>query len=872
MINEAKYSPLIQKTAPEMPQAPEADIYERRYQTLPTHLTGMVHDEWALWRNVVVRGAGFPIAWILELAASSCAELADRLRYLEVEVMQASEMASYHIRARQIATNDEQEQRMLSQVLKALKKGRLETIPKLVELEHVRTLRKKLQVCQQEFAQAYELATQQNSHALRQIAEDKQFREAIIWQNRIALHASIAALLRHDPAQRGAEQRRREALVANYIQRYCTKNESIGFFGPLGWASFSSDVDTIAFQPGKALLASRDVYFEGWAIDSLAEVIATDTSVLPYCKPRLLPHVLLEGALLIVPFARPVKLTSRQALILQYCNGKRAAKDIARRVLEESDGQITNEADVYTVLTHLRSMKRITWTLEVPTEGTPRSHPEQRLRAVLAGIEDQQLRQEKLVLLDTLVQARDVVRQAAGDADTLDTAFGHLEETFTALTHKESHRASGRIYAGRTLVYEDCRRDIEMKLGPQFVQALEQPLALLLQSARWFTYETATRYRKAFCQAFADLKAETGKDRINFANFWLWAQPLLFDESAERPIDGVIKDFQERWLYILATLPYERRASYTSKELRPFVQEVFTAPGPGWKDACYHSPDILVRATSTDAISQDDYELILGELHIATNTQQHQAFIEQYPDPDRLISFVVSDIPEPRIVPILSQQRFPATRMRPAFNAAKDIRLVYSADVVPDQSAQVLAISELEITQQGETLVAETKDGQCFDIIEVFAEFLSRIVYKEFNLLPTGRYMPRMTVDRMVIMRETWSFHPTELSFTHEKDAGKRFMLVNSWAQAHHIPRFVFLKVASEFKPTFIDMTSPVYVEAFVKLVRYNQENGQENDLLHLSEMLPEPDQTWLTDNKDHHYSCELRMVAVDMIKNVVIR
>lgn len=74
-----------------------------------------------------------------------------------------------------------------------------------------------------------------------------------------------------DKSQRLSERQRREELVANYLQRYCVKNDSIGFFGPLCWARFADQEERIKAKPGAGLLETRGVYFEGWCIDALAE-------------------------------------------------------------------------------------------------------------------------------------------------------------------------------------------------------------------------------------------------------------------------------------------------------------------------------------------------------------------------------------------------------------------------------------------------------------------------------------------------------------------------------------------------------------------------------------------------------------------------
>jgi Lantibiotic dehydratase, N terminus len=70
------------------------------------------------------------------------------------------------------------------------------------------------------------------SERLRDVARDPVFREAVAWQSREAL-ASAVAKLASDVRESPARRRRQEEVVAGYWQRYCAKNDTIGFFGPL---------------------------------------------------------------------------------------------------------------------------------------------------------------------------------------------------------------------------------------------------------------------------------------------------------------------------------------------------------------------------------------------------------------------------------------------------------------------------------------------------------------------------------------------------------------------------------------------------------------------------------------------------------------
>src|SRR6202035_1219433 len=88
------------------------------------------------------------------------------------------------------------------------------------------------------YAAEFTAAVGRLSAALHEAASLPALREAVAWQNRHALTTGIDALVRRgpQPAKRNAQHRQHEALVASYLQRYCAKNDTIGFFGPVGWA------------------------------------------------------------------------------------------------------------------------------------------------------------------------------------------------------------------------------------------------------------------------------------------------------------------------------------------------------------------------------------------------------------------------------------------------------------------------------------------------------------------------------------------------------------------------------------------------------------------------------------------------------------
>lgn len=86
------------------------------------------------------------------------------------------------------------------------------------------------------------------------LAGDPGFREAVTWQNRAALRNAVD---RVSPADSGGRQRRRLETVASYWQRYCAKNDTIGFFGPLAWGQFTDDGPALSVRSGALVAPSR---------------------------------------------------------------------------------------------------------------------------------------------------------------------------------------------------------------------------------------------------------------------------------------------------------------------------------------------------------------------------------------------------------------------------------------------------------------------------------------------------------------------------------------------------------------------------------------------------------------------------------------
>jgi hypothetical protein len=103
---------------------------------------------------------------------------------------------------------------------------------------------------------------------LREVARDEAFREAVTWQNPAALANALDRLAAGEPAK-PSRARQREETVASYWQRYCAKNDTIGFFGPLAWGRIRDDGPPLGLHGGE-LIRERSVHLEAWGVQALA--------------------------------------------------------------------------------------------------------------------------------------------------------------------------------------------------------------------------------------------------------------------------------------------------------------------------------------------------------------------------------------------------------------------------------------------------------------------------------------------------------------------------------------------------------------------------------------------------------------------------
>lgn len=723
-------------------------------------------DRWRLWEQFALRGPGFPAAGVLRLAPAGIAEAADKVAHGDLA---GREWAA--------------------------------------------------------FEDLFGEAAVATARVLQDIARAPDFRAAVAWQNRPVLRSGIEPFLAWTPtaAGRTSMPRQREELVAHYWQRFCVKNDTIGFFGPVGWGRWDTDARGIEVDPGEGLVSRTNVYFASWAIDTLAKTIGADPDLSGWIAPRRVPFVRITDEGVVVPGRPPQAVSADLLAVLAACDGTTPARDL--------------EAD--SALTELVRRRWIVWKLEVPADARPERH----LRAWLDRVGDTAARDRGLAMLDVLERGRDAV--AAAGPDELVETLSAVEADFLALTEVAAVREKGSGTAPcRAIVYSDSTRSATARLGVDMAVHLA-PLDLLLTAAAWLTSTVAERIMGRVRELFDQLGP------VDLATFWFACMPVLHGSTDAADVQ---REFWERWGEILPE--GAKRVQVSSVDIADQVRAAFGGTRPGWTAARYFSPDLMIT---------DSGDLVLGELHVASNTLGSSLFVNQHPEPAELLAATTVDHPDPRLLPVLPKEHRSrlSARIRHSLVRDEDYHVSLVDHTVDPARPRTVLSADVQVAEREGGLVAVLPDGAEFDLADVFSHVLTTTVMDLFRLLPESDHAPRVTVDRMVVARETWRFSADELAFASDKSEARRFTLGRRWRAGRQLPRFVFVVSPTEPRPFFVDFDSPVYVAIFLKAVR---RLGRTDPLgkFTVTEMLPTPDQTWLVDDEGRGYTSELRFVAVE--------
>lgn len=677
---------------------------------------------------------------------------------------------------------------------------------------------------------------------------DDAFLAALTWQN-IAVVDTWAGRLAEQARAGGprhtTRRNERERVVARYAQRYAAKNESVGFFGAVGWGLVDPDAAGVTWTGGLAPRRAT-VSFEVWAIRELSRAWADEEPVRPFVPVRLNPACTVRGRHLLRPRRPPLELDAdTSAVITAVGDGSRYQRVVTAAA--EATGR--EPAVIADRVETLRAGGAVLVEFPVPFDEWPERH----LRDQVTGIPDGDVRALLTGRLDRLDAARERTRAVATDPVRLRAALHALGEEISA-SGGRSGRTIGPDDLGRSAVYLDCRRDLDVRLGAPAVEELGPPLSVLLNSADWLAAEVADTVSEHLRAAFHTVRAR--REVVTLADLQTAATEALV--PGNRLVAPVLEDFQLRWAEIL-TKDGAAPTALSVARVRALADVLFPRVEPRWAAARHHTPDLLLYEKPDGTRGW-----VLGELHVALNTLESRLFATQCDERDELVAASAVDFAAGRIVPVYppdgaanNSRTYPPPALDPPgvfryWSFAADSGHEHGVSSTP---ATAIVVEEVD----GELI--GVADGWQARVSDFLGEFLTALTVNLFKLRAPSGHAPRVSIGDLVVCRESWRFRTDDVPLPRSRDRDYTYQGLRLWAERQGLPRHVFVRVPHELKPVYVDFAAPALLDNFARLVRAAADRA--GNWVEVTEMLPDAGALWMRDHAGLRYTTEFRMVAV---------
>lgn len=821
-------------------------------QGSPSSIQAIVHPV------AVVRLAGFPFDWLLELCwsvPSSYLEIErrrDEARAQALAALGGWDFGGLSKPLRKAAVGVQRALRLARELptphLAAVRQALPPPVAQALELFQQRSLL--LDQATQAVSADEEGALKAVRERLHTHASHPRFQEAVFLQSPSA-YSRITSLAATSLDEAGTATRRRENVVAMFLQRFCAKNDTNSYFGPSGVVQWGAE-ESGALRVGPELF--RRVYLSDWAIVAVGRALADGP--LPELKAaRANPTVRKIGGAYLWQ-------------VLEHGAAGELKRDYCQAQLEP--GQLA-------LLRHLEEPKRLEQAsavlgrpvaaevAELAEQGlVPKTpvllpsdvyDPDQALLANLGGLPESPARDAAVASVRELAALRTRFQAAAlPDRQRL---LEELEAGVSRATGEPARRGGGQHYSDRLLLHEDC--GVRVTGGPISASGRAAVQAILpLFSAFTFVPLAIERARlSAWFRRHAPNGRRVPLIEVEFA---------LDDQQVAAAAHG------DPTVEALASIPAQLVATFERALSRPGpgeaarlgVAELEAAlAGFTWAgvDASYVSVDVMVERVAGHET------VLLGECHGIFGPQS--TFFDPLPDSDRLHRELRDAarklVPRGRPAELIMARTHKDDARHPIGELDLEIGGLSSRP-----RAEVVRHCEVDVFQDERgVLRLDTPKGEIVPLITNFSYPIislvspvppahSEVLEKYFppSMLPArfrDGHCPRLMLGDVVVRRASWKIKADELRGAFEPGP-LLSVRAERLRRLHGLPRWVFAMVPGEPKPIYLDFHSPVFLLALGRLL-----GTSDATCVSLSEMLPGPNGLSL-DSEEGRRTSEIRL------------
>ncbi|MEO2258724.1 lantibiotic dehydratase [Paenibacillus amylolyticus] len=680
---------------------------------------------------------------------------------------------------------------------------------------------------------------------IMEVAADPHFQEAVYFSS----PSAFQALERHmklwqQSGEEGPalnkEVRKNESLIFGYLQRFCTKNDTTSFFGPINYGRFDRNNAhslEIKHTEGRKL-QRKAASFSQWCIRAMTSRISSDPAVRRHIAPRKNPLVTIEDNRLKYHFTdRTRTLPDVYLSLLQHIDGQTKPDELSRLT------EVPTENIEY-MLGQLKKIEVIRHEIELCATRVP-------LLEDLQGIVEQ-LPPAARDRWDSFVKEAVTLRDQFEASDWPEKArvFEAAEQWFESWHPDEVRRKGGTLYGDRLILTEDCVGSVNhLQIGGKLYERLSKQSVLVLEflkipaALRWLDYQEAA------LGIFDELKEE--RSSIAYTEII-----HRLDDPGVPFVSSRVKEFEEKASSLLTETSEgyvldEQQVTQLIREYEDTIDQVYShAP------FSFPSPDLMIAAHSMKDLEEDTYQIVLGEIHDDWSTiydgvfgfyhpenealkKEMQDFISAFPMSHQMSS-VVSNRRHKHITPEL-----PGWTIELASKSTKSSR-------------QVIPIGEVNVVKQGERLTLDYRGKEIIlypgDVRTIAhgAFSLPRII--SIDLLDTLEHtpLPRIYIGEMVYQRKKWRINTQDYKSTSIPSGYELLKEGYKFKAAYHLPTQFFVKWSNTEKPVFVDIRNYWALDWLFRMMKNSSS-------IEITEFLPGAEQLFW-EGEHGKQTCEFRM------------
>ena len=666
--------------------------------------------------------------------------------------------------------------------------------------------------------------------ALRGLYQSERLQEALWWQNPPFAKNTLPALLRGDCLHDSSKSRRRLRKFVSYLQRYCAKNEVIGFFGPVGFGNLVEGLKAPKESDGD-WLQQRRVYLEPWVIRVLWYHFTT--RVPEHALLYLSPKVRVRGGL-IFDGSRSRRADGGRAITSEMSELLDLLRERPRSLAE-----LLAEDHQEATIDLARRKGWVSALPAIPSDGSALIWARNQADCYHPSIRDPIL--QELAHYESLLKR---MSQERSGLAPLPQIIWEFQELLASRNSGDSSRNKGSFYGGRLGFYEDCRRR-PLDVPADWLNPLLPALFLVLRSARWMALRTASRAEQLFAERADRLQLRMGD---GFPAVFLWERTRdIFSEPAKFLFQDAKAELAERWRQVLGEqTPNKGVCRWSSEELSAGVERFFPEQQFSYRGARFHSCDLLFTSQG---------KAVLGELHPCLFPFQDLSTTLQHPDLGKLRHWYEDRSPGKEVRPATF---VPFTRLHLDGRIDKEAQAVL---VDPHHGSwrpldRQIRLGDVTVHKVGENFMLRGPGEMEVGLLDFFTPDLCELQHLHFSPFDWAEPGLRLEIDEMVVHRAKWRLQASQLSGLKPLPVAERLTGLNRILTENELPEQFFAHFPKEVKPLLIMRDSVLFLELFWSLLSSSGECT-------CSEVLPALEEAWL-ETPDGPATSEGRFVFFD--------